>query len=135
MAINSGKAQVVVYRPSAFGYGGISGHVEINGMAKCDLKVDGFMIANIQSGQTVIAVDNWQLPGTSKLVFNAKAGQKYYVKVSPNGDKVMAGAFAGYLGTFASEAASEQKGPFVIQAVNAGEANGALRSYKDSCHG
>lgn len=131
--VKSGKAQVILYRPSALALSGVTGEVEINGVNKCDLGVNGYMVESVDPGHIVVAVDSWQLPGTSKLSFDAKAGQKYYVKVSPNGGKATAGAIAGYIGFLASEAASEQKGPFVIEPIAKGQALGDLMDTKATC--
>lgn len=126
-AMNTGKAQLVIYRPSGFMLGGVPAAIEINGVSKCSLSTSGYMIDNIEPGQTVVAADTWQLPGTSKLMFNAKAGHKYYVKVSVNGNK---GALRALGGIIASETMSGQSGPFLVELT--GNDN-ELSGYKESC--
>lgn len=129
--VQSGTAQLIIYRPSAIILGGVSAEVEVSGESKCDLSVSGYMVENISPGKTVVAVDTWQLPGTSKLAFNAKAGNKYYVRVSTNNNKAGLRAMGGII---ASEAFGDQGGPFKVVPVDAATAIKELQETRKTCN-
>lgn len=127
--IQSDKAQLVIYRPMAWTLGAVPGELEINGMDKCSITSGGYMVENVTPGETVVAVDTWQLPGTSKLIFNAVAGKRYYLKVAPNNNKAMLRVLGGVI---ASETMSDQSGPFLVYSVDKGAATKELSETKQS---
>jgi len=108
------RAQLIIYRPSGFILAARSPKIEINGQPSCDLPQGGFFKKNVPAGSTVISTSLWDIPGTSRLNFEAVAGEKYAVRVSPDSGKVMSGALFGYIGLAIAEAKSARGGPFQI---------------------
>lgn len=121
-AIND-KAQILIYRPSASMGSLRSPNIEINGIQTCDLASGSYIARNVDSGETTISASLWDMPGTSRLEINTKPHNKYYIRVSFDGSKLMGAAFGGMIGMGAVEAISTNRGPFIIQRADNEDGN------------
>lgn len=126
------KAQVVVYRPSSFVGSGYSPNVEINGRPTCRLANGSFFVRNLNPGQTTLSASAWDLPGTSRLSFDTRAGQQYFVRTSFDSSKVGAFALGGMTGALINESAASNKGPYFITLVPEGIAKGEVAKTNEA---
>ena len=113
-----GAAQLVVFRPSKNIGRAVSPEIVVNDVATCDLRNGRSFVRVIHPGTVSVSADQFGVPGTSQVSFEAEAGRTYYVRVAPNEDKAAAGIFLGFVGSLIAEAASSEKGPYTMAVVD-----------------
>lgn len=130
-----GLAQVVIYHPSGEFTGSVklgSGpDVKVNGKVVCSLPNSSFFVTSVQPGETHISSTKMFAVGTSILDINTAANTRYYVRITWNGTKIL----AGEIGEIATQGQSYRSGPFVIEHVDERSANAELQSLRmaDGC--
>jgi hypothetical protein len=129
-SIPANRAELIFYRPSGFILSARSPSIEISGQSSCDLPQGGFFKKNVQSGNINISTSLWDIPGTSRLNFQATAGERYAIRVSPDTGKVMSGALFGYAGLIIAEATSSRGGPFQMDLMRVESATTELSKTK-----
>ena len=113
--IAKGKAQVVVYRPDAGRIGQANPTAEISGVKSCKLWLNRHFIADIPAGKAILRVRQWDL-GTSTFSFDAKAGQRQYIRVEMDSNVITGQVLGGFIG--ANLAMKPEQGPFLIRKVD-----------------
>jgi hypothetical protein len=126
------KAQLVIYRPSAFTASVSITNVEINGMPACELPNSSFFKFDAEPGQTTVSASIWGGIGTSKLTLKTKAGSRYFIRVAPNTGKILGGSVAGLISVGVAEAVSDNAGSFIITAIDKETAQQEIVGRKQS---
>jgi hypothetical protein len=109
----AGNARVVVMRTEKgfFGYGDRGVPVKLDEQPLGDLMTGTFVSLDVPAGRHQVTSSLWDLPGVSRLDFNAVAGRTYFF-VATVDDSVnsinTAGAFGGLIGRAIATAATNQ---------------------------
>lgn len=116
--INQKMSKLIIYRPSSLGLMARTPDVEINGNKACELPNGSFFSREYEPQNINLTVQLWDMPSTSKISINTKAGKVYYVRISSDGGKIAAGVAAGFVGLAIAEGVSSHAGPFVIDLLD-----------------
>jgi hypothetical protein len=82
----------------------------------------GFFYRDINPGKYIIKTDMWDLPGSCKLVLNAKAGDVYYFEITPRMKSYTTFLTTGFLGNAIEASAQDCSGAFAIVPIPEEEA-------------
>lgn len=124
--VEHGKAQIVLFEPKSLRLSSTA--VDLNGQHGCDVAAGGYFVLNVPPGEQTLSASIWDMPGTSRLTVNAKAGQRYYVRLDYDFGKGAAFGGLGLPGALAVEGASSHGGPFTIELIDQKTALDALPS-------
>ncbi len=122
------RARIVVYRPSTLDHFQRSPEIDLNGVPACDLPNGEAFFRDIEPGSVTVSTSLWDWPGTSRLAFRADEGRTYFVRMSPNAEKRLAGLLGGHPGVWIAEALAERGGPFLLDLTARAEALASLES-------
>ncbi len=109
-------AQLVIYHPSEFvGSVNIDGgsDVKVNGQVVCALPNSEFFVTSNEPGKTQISSTKLLEAGTSTLDIKTQANQRYFIRITWNGNKTA----GGVIGEFLAQGVNYRAGPFVIEQV------------------
>jgi hypothetical protein len=103
----------------------IAARIQINGRKFADLYNGGFVYTNHVADEVFIMLDASLDPGEWQGAFKLEAGKDHYFFVTPNSNKVMAGAMFVVLG-----AAVTKGGPFIVYPIPEDMALERLKTMK-----
>jgi len=98
-SVSSDKSRIYFLRESAFLASGTLARLEVNSIRVAELPMNGFAYVDVDPGATNIRVDEMWSPGEWRSTITFDPGKSYYLLVTPNSGKVMAGAFLGWFGS------------------------------------
>lgn len=131
----SNKANIIVYikswqsgAPASIGW-----PVDINGISGCNLHMNGYLLKQVDPGQTTITASVFSSPGTSRITFKTAPGNTYYIQMELDGAKNMAGVLGGLAGQLVAEGVSSTGGPFLFTRVEVQQAIQDLAGLKQDC--
>lgn len=128
LKLEKGMAQLVIYHPSGEFTGSIgvgSGpNIKINGKVVCSLPNSSFFITDVSPGEVHISSTKLLSVGTSFLDLNTQPNKRYYVRITWNGTKLV----AGQIGEVLTQGESYRNGPFIIEHVDEQPAKEELQS-------
>jgi hypothetical protein len=81
-----------------------------------------FFYRDLSPGKYIIKTDMWDLPGSCKLVLNAKAGCVYYFEITPRMKSYTTFLTTGFLGNAIEASAQDCSGAFAIVPIPEEEA-------------
>lgn len=110
--LQSDKARVYFLRESTFMNAALAARIQINGREFADLYNGGFVYTDRPAGKVFFMVDAALNPGEWRGTFTLEAGKDHYFFITPNSNKVMAGALFGMIGSSLSEG-----GPFNVYPI------------------
>lgn len=127
----SSKAELIIYRPSSIVGAMFSPTTFINGVEKCDLPSGSFYYASVRSGIVKIEYSMLENSAKSSYSLDVQAGHKYYIRVSPDRMKAVAGNF-GLVGAIAANSASDNEGAYSMGLADPSQAKDELESTKQT---
>lgn len=122
------KAELIIYRPASLIGSGWSPATFVNGVEKCDIINDSFYYATVPAGHTKIEYSVLEHSARSGYSFDAQAGHKYYIRISPDKAQIIGSEF----GAVGSIATYDNQGPYSIQLMEHSQALGELQSTKQT---
>lgn len=111
-------SKFIIYRPSHFYASGTDYKIAVDNGEPCALSNGSFYITTAPAGKKVITADNWGLPGTSRLEFDSKPNQVYYVSVALSDSATKGSFLGGAIGVAIAESNNKQAGPFDLRLVD-----------------
>lgn len=116
--IQKKSAQLVIYRPSAFIGVAESPTVIINGIKKCAMPSSSFMISDFEPGYTRIEFNEYAGLSKSSVALKTNAGERYYIKITPNTGRALMGGSLGLVGMVTYDAIEENPGTYILSPVS-----------------
>jgi hypothetical protein len=129
----SGKARIVVYRPDSSKFMLRSPSVDFNGIKACDLPNNSYFVREVEPKALTVSASFWDMPGTSRIVIDAKPNAAHFVRVSVDNDRFVAGMLGGVIAMGAVEATSSTSGPLRMENVERSKAETELNQMKRGC--
>jgi hypothetical protein len=123
--LQSDQARLYFLRESTLMASAIAARIQINGRKFADLYSGGFVYTDLIADEVFIMVDASLNPGEWQGTFKLDAGKNHYFFVTPNSNKVMAGAMFGLMG-----AAVTKGGPFIVYPIPEDMALEKLKTMK-----
>lgn len=128
--VNS-KATLIVYRLEPLSLTPYT--IAINGIDSCRLHHEAYFTKIIDAGQITISTSYWSMPGTSRITFDAKNGNIYYIRVTHNTENSLSSSFGGIIGQEIYQSASDEPGPMKFYLMNNDIAKQELAETNQDC--
>lgn len=126
-------ATLILYRDNSY-YGNFGKlPFEINGEKACELHNSSFYTQSGLHGKFTISASVWDMPGTSRLMINAKGNEIYYVRWNIDSSKQVASGFGGFFGQLAAEGAANTGGPYIFTIIEPSIAKQELKNLRQDC--
>lgn len=124
-------ARIFIYRTDESSqYSGRATRILLNKDTIGSVKYRGFNVFEVVPGVHIIATDLWDSAGSCELPIYVEEKGEYYFEVVPRTANLMAGLFAGVIGTAIESVGKQCGGPFKITEVEKEAAMSRLVSLK-----
>ena len=116
--IESGYSRLTIKRAKKMLYLALKANVHVNGSSLVKLPNGKATIYDVKSGQTIISVSAFMMPGRWTMTFDSEPGSNYFIEITPRGESFFWGAGFGIIGLAVDSTVSEDSGGFKMNIIN-----------------
>ena len=84
--IESGYSRLTIKRAKKLLYLALKANVHVNGSSLVKLPNGKATIYDVKSGQTIISVSAFMMPGRWTMTFDSEPGSNYFIEITPRGE-------------------------------------------------